>query len=342
MKSKKANDSHITVEHKVETEENSFDVKLFIANGINKSNSKDYNSALNLFNKAIEVDPNNYDAYLERSKVKLKLNDEKGSKQDLNIAGVLIEKLDAGLKAYDTGIEKYDASDFNGAVEFFSKSIALNVIIPENFYYRGLSKKYIDDIDGALQDFNKTIEIDPNFAKAYYNRGKIKYHKLKDIEGALVDYDKAIQLNSNDDDIYVSRAIVKSSIGNFEGALQDCNKAIEINPSKGETYFSRAMEKFKQRDYNGSIMDLDIVINLGLPDDSSFSLIDAHSIRGGLKSITHDFEGAVNDFSKAIQLDPNNGKLYFERSEARKELGQTEQSLEDKLKAFKLGYEETD
>lgn len=346
--------------------------KRLVENGKLKVSAKNYQGAIDDFTEAIDLDPNSYDGYLERSKVKELLNDDKGAKSDKNIAIVLIEKLEAGLKAYDDGIAKYDADDFKSAIEFFTKSASL-IDISDNYYYRGLSKKYLDDFQGAIIDLTKTIEKRPDFANAYYQRGKIKFHELKDKEGAIADYTKAIELNPEDDEIYASRARVKSDFSKEE-AIKDYTIAVELNPSNSQAFFSRATEKFGLRDYKGAIDDLDIVVKLGLPDNSNISMTDVYSFRGGFKNLSHDYEGAISDFTmliklaptsakafferaeakvslekfneavedynRAIELDPSDGENFYRRANARLELGQDDLAFEDKITAIKLGYEE--
>ena len=50
------------------------------------------------------------------------------------------------------------------------------------------------DLDGAIADYTHAIALDPKLAKAYYNRGLARYDK-GDLSSAIADYDQAIKLN---------------------------------------------------------------------------------------------------------------------------------------------------
>lgn len=327
-------------QQELELDEPTSDTKVLLERAKQNIKSKNYQGALDDINNILSIDPNNISAYMERSTVKRKLKDEIGATEDFEYAGVLLKKLDKGLKAYQKGLDKYNASDFREAIKHFSDAISFNVDTSGAYYYRGLAKRYNGDYRAALPDFNKAIEIKPDYTEAYYDRAKIKYHKLDDIDGALEDFNQAILLNPKDADLYVSRAILKNSIDNYEGAMRDYNKAIDLNPKDGETYFSRALMHMDIENYADGIKDFDIVIKLGLSADASVSIFDAYSMRGNAKLLSMDYEAAIIDFNKAIELEPNDGRIYFDRSEALLFLGKNEQAAQDKLKASSLGYEE--
>ena len=94
------------------------------------------------------------------------------------------------------------------------------------FYYNsGIDKYNANNFSGAISDYNKAIEINPNYSNAYLNRGVAK-RKLKDYYGAISDYNKAIEIDPNDTDLYVNKSIEKEIIGDIEGACLDAKKAV--------------------------------------------------------------------------------------------------------------------
>src|SRR5208283_2951885 len=118
-------------------------VSLFIANSAfaeNKSASEIYQQAINDFNKAIELNPKDAEAYNNR--------------------GLAYEYLGNHQKAIN---------DYN-------KSIKLNPKDAMAYNNRGIAYEYLENHQQAINDFNKAIELNPKYAKAYYNRG-IVYNK---------------------------------------------------------------------------------------------------------------------------------------------------------------------
>ena len=92
----------------------------------------------------------------------------------------------------DRGWNKFEKSDYKGALKDFNKVIELN---PNalNYFVRGLTKNALEDYNGAILDYNKTIEL--GYYGAYYNRGNAKA-LLDDIEGACADWREAASFNT--------------------------------------------------------------------------------------------------------------------------------------------------
>jgi len=113
---------------------------------------------LALYTKAIELNPNDTDAYYKRASAKGMLHDYKGAIQD------------------------------------FNKAIELNPNYADAYYNRGFAKFKLQDYKGVIQDFNKAIELNPpNYAKVYYNRGLAKIHLGQKDKGCL-DLSKADEM----------------------------------------------------------------------------------------------------------------------------------------------------
>jgi len=286
-----------------------YDSEEYLKIGIEKAKKRKYSEALLYLNKCIEINPTSYEAFLERSKIKRELKDEKGANQDLNYSKNMLDKLDNGLKAYDEGCAQYDSGNYKEAIKNYNKAISLIPSLIDAYYSRGLSKKMIDDFLGAMEDFNYAINSDySNKAFAYYESGLIKYYKLKDIKGALEDYNKAIELKPTEPDFYYSKGILSED---YE-AIKYFSKTIELDPSAARAYFARAFSAYKLDDYQMAIQDLTKFIEIN-PTNSEFTLSDAYSLRATVKTFLYEFENALKDHNKAIEIDPTFTKSFFER-----------------------------
>ena len=62
----------------------------------------------------------------------------------------------------------------------------------------------------------------------------------------------------------------------------------------------------------------------------------AYRLRGDSKRKLGDYQGAINDYSKAIEIYPNKAYLYKYRAESKRKLGDNEGADEDDRKAEKL------
>jgi tetratricopeptide (TPR) repeat protein len=92
---------------------------------------------------------------------------------------------------------------------------------------QGVAKAEKKDLTGAINDFTKAIALNGKNAAAYFNRAASR-NELKDYRGAIEDFSKAIYLN-NDDQItaasFYGRGQCYYSLGNKSNACMDFNKA---------------------------------------------------------------------------------------------------------------------
>ena len=108
-------------------------------------------------------------------------------------------------------------------------------------YESGLNKENKGDYDGAIVDFTKAIQLNPRSEAAYFARAKVYDRKTSQkgnldkaaADKAFADFTKVIELNpkSADSYFYLGMAAVEEDkqIANF-------TKAIEIKPDYAMAY----------------------------------------------------------------------------------------------------------
>jgi tetratricopeptide (TPR) repeat protein len=106
--------------------------------------------------------------------------------------------------------------------------------------------------------------------------------------------------------------------------------------TSAEAYFQRGLAYGEKAEYDHAIADFTRVIEL---DPKS---ADAYIGRGLAYGEKDDCDNAVADFTRAIELDPESADAYLFRGMAYEEKGDTEKAEADYAKAKELGYEETD
>ncbi|OFY84564.1 MAG: hypothetical protein A3K10_03315 [Bacteroidetes bacterium RIFCSPLOWO2_12_FULL_31_6] len=100
--------------------------------------------------------------------------------------------------------------------------------------------------------------------------------------------------------------------------------------SLSEKYNESGLEKSKKEDYNGALLDYDKAIELNPQIDEYYT----H--RGHCKYALSDFEGALKDFDKAILINPKIAEHYFNRGQALVSNSKPNQALDDFNKAIEL------
>lgn len=103
---------------------------------------------------------------------------------------------------YNWGVLKYQAGNYDGAIEDFDKVIDIetDTVFSMIYSYRGIAKIKMGNYFGAIEDFDKAIDIQPenvmhysNWIKNYYNRGVSRFY-VNDLNGACSDWEKAFEL----------------------------------------------------------------------------------------------------------------------------------------------------
>lgn len=89
--------------------------------------------------------------------------------------------------------------------------------------------------------------------------------------------------------------------------------------------------KAKQRDYKGAIQDFTKKIQL-YPDS-----IQAYLYRAYAKEAMRDYKEAILDYDKAIRLKPGNAQIYYDRALAKYSSGDLKNACLDWKKSVDLG-----
>ena len=99
-----------------------------------------------------------------------------------------------------------------------------------------------------------------------------------------------------------------------------------------EEYFNSAYDKSENGDYYGAIADYTKAIELN-PDYAS-----AYYNRGLAKSKIEDYYGAIADYTKAIEINPNYTNAYSSRGISKEDLGDLDGACSDWKQATIRGH----
>ncbi len=183
---------------------------------------------------------------------------------------------------------------------------------------RGLLEK--GDNEGALELAERAVALAPKRAQAYSRRGSVRI-SLGDTAGALADYDRAIELDPSFFGAWHNRGMLKMD-RDPESAFADFTKATELNPQDAVAWFGRGALKIRAKDDKAARPFLDRAIEL----DPKF--VKALVVRGSTRVQT-ETRAAVEDFDRAIALDPTNGPAHNDRAAAKLMLGDRPGAIAD-------------
>jgi tetratricopeptide (TPR) repeat protein len=107
--------------------------------------------------------------------------------------------------------------------------------------------------------------------------------------------------------------------------------ALCLSGETAQFYYEQGFDKnFNQGDYHGAIQDFNKSIELD--PQNSFAYIN----RGSAKSNLKDYRGAIQDYSKSIVLNPKNSIAYYNRGNAKSSLKDYRGAIQDCSKAIEL------
>ena len=168
--------------------------------GIEYAEYGDYQQALEYFDKAIQLNPNNPNYFNNRGNVYY------------------------GLKQYESAKE-----DYTQAIR-----LAPDYYLP----HMNLGSVYDDlgEPEQAIEKYDQAIELEPEHPGPYRNRGATLI-RMREFTQALPDFDRAIELNSNYVLAYISRSVTHAALNQYDKATLDYARAMELDPERAfQTY----------------------------------------------------------------------------------------------------------
>lgn len=227
----------------------------------------EYDEAVELATRAIELDSNYGASYSSRAMAYLCLDDYARAKTDY----------DRGIQLGDRPLRSnpnYNPSAIVGTDpeehwEQFSTAIGFAPRTAEDFVARADSRAKRQKLDLALADYSTAIELKPRFANAYSGRASA-LNAIGDVTGAIRDASQAIMLEPDHAAAYLARAVAQTRMGNLAAALQDNNQSIFLSPTNALARQNRAVTYFLMKDFAAAWQDIEQCRKLGGKPHDSF------------------------------------------------------------------------
>ena len=141
-------------------------------------------------------------------------------------------------KHFDTGVELFDAGQYEEAVVEFNEAAKLDAEQPSIYSRLGDCYKRLNKYEDALASYNKSIELDPTNPNIYSNKGDV-LSSLGRQEEALEAFKKAAEMNTGAGGAlnYYNMGVTYYNNGDMEQAATFFRKAIEVDKNYAEAYY---------------------------------------------------------------------------------------------------------
>lgn len=154
-------------------------------------------------------------------------------------------------------------------------------------------------------------------------------------EQAFVEYNEAISKSVACGEPYMGRGVIFLRRGESARAIADFDKAIELDPKNKTTYMFRGLFFQKTKEDLKAVADFTKNIELCTKKSDCSSAV--YSSRADSYMSLKEFDKAINDYTKAISIDPNDAESYHNRGLAYlRHKAQLDLALADVEKAISL------
>src|SRR5262245_33716938 len=169
-----------------------------------------------------------------------------------------------------------------------------------------------------------------NDSATYYLKRGVERYKARDFDAAIDDYSQAIEINSG----FVKGSSKKLSGSNFKSnqnaGIADDDRVVVANSFNAVAYYNRGMAWLAAGNADRAIDDFSKAISI----DPRYT--DAYVTRGRAWHSKGHLARALEDYNKAVALDPRSSFAYNNRGIARKEMQDLTGAIGDFDKAIML------
>ena len=235
----------------------------------------DYNGAETFYKKAIQLSESNQDdVYIHYSNLgtaQWRNEKKKDALESFNMAdklspnNVFILNSRASLKG--------QLKDYKGSLEDYAQSVGIDSLNEETLINRSHLFKVMGDTVAALNDLERILKFNPkslparnNYADVMMNRGKYA-ESMKVFDELLSDHPNEPILLNNKADVYLK-------LKEYDKAMEYVNKAIRIKDTYYTAYVTRGEIYMKLGELGKAKKDFQKAIKLGCDETKVFELLD--------------------------------------------------------------------
>lgn len=211
-------------------------------------------------------------------------------------------------------------ADFDKVIDVEQDKALANYLVGE--FYAEAGK-----LDLAMEYVNTAIGADAKFAPAYFVRSIVK--QANQDATALADMNKVIELEPKYTQAYLARASMYLRANQPAQAEKDLNSAVSMVENKAQINYLVAQIYFGAQNMDKAIAHATSSIN-------ATASAPAYAMRANAYSSQKQYDKAVADLDKAIEMAPNAADLYMIRGVAQANLTKLDLALVDTNKAIEL------
>jgi tetratricopeptide (TPR) repeat protein len=259
-------------------------------------------------------------------------------------------------ESYGAGFRSFNEGEWDKAIEYLRQALSTEPEAVDIYYLIGEIYRRQGKYTEALKELNQAIKVNPEFAPPYLSRARTNLAKdpKSDVEADLL---RATTLDTGYGDAYIELAVLYMKQNNSVAALEALNTAELSLPDspliplhRAEAYLEMDQPQLAldnaEKAYSMDVVNLDIyramgfaLQDLGRYSDSQ-SYLEIYTVYkptdgealyrlGIVYQMNKDNTGALDLFTKALELDPFLDDAYIRRATINLEKSDGKQALVD-------------
>jgi len=271
-------------------------------------------AAIQAYDKAITLDPNNFDLYYERAGAEINNGNRGAAVTDLYQA---LASAPPQTSSYLTIAQRFDSfQDFADEIQVFDKAMALAPDDTKLYVQQAALYLQNDESRRAFDDYTRALQVttNPALQATLYAGIADVYAAQERYDDAYKAGDKAISLQQGSAALYLRAGDIHQAAADYPKALMLYNKALElttvpvtlesVHEAKGDTYVKTGQIQLALSEYKQASRFI-----FANPDTQAHlagkiaDIADAYSSQ-------QDFAAAIQASGAAIAVQPNNPSLY--------------------------------
>lgn len=241
-------------------------------------------------------------------------------------------------------VEHEYKSDYRGRVQNHKADLAwqpmfgLSFIRPQNdVKSETVYESTVEAFNG--QSHSRTVYVTCDQTNLSEERMKQTFVYIDSLSTAIADTKTTAMIGP----LLLLRAVAYCTIQNFDNAIDDLSICLQIDSTSSLAYWQRAVCQAKINEFNasqGTNTDLQSANVLG--DLSDAILLTPENAflyynRGNLYALRGDYHRAIDDYTRALELEDHLAEAYYNRGLARVYVKKIAEGVEDLSKAGELG-----
>lgn len=232
---------------------------------------------------------------------------------------------------YYEGLANFNLNNYQKAVDAFNKFLEKNTATPAAYLYRANSYLEMKEADFAIRDYDTYLQTNPNDVAVMLNKAQARMIK-KDYTNYIADLTAVLAIDAKNIGALTNRASAYAMQKNWQAVITDLTAVIAIE-EKAEYYYDRGFANYSLKTPETiakAIEDFSKAEQLGMINEKLYSS------RAQCNKMLKKYAEEAADYTLLIELNPNNVSYYYNRGVAFFKSNNFNNALTDFNKAIEM------